>query len=490
MKPLPLAVGLALGALPLALDTELARWGEHGAQPALAAALTLLMATWWITEALPIFWTACLPLLVLPFSSVYGDGFAANLFGAFAPYVDPYIFLFLGGMGIAAAMQQWNLHRRIALRVMRVVGTDARRVLFGLLLATATVSLWISNSATAAMMFPIGLALIAEFEREAGRRLAGYGAALMLAVAYAANVGGVGTKIGTIPSTQLSGFLAQRGVEISFLEFAAIGVPFVLLFLPVVWLALWRIGRVDAPDAEVGRRTLVGEGARLGAMRRGEKIVLAVFLATAAVWVMGKPLTDAVRATVLPGLATAHVEAGVAMLASFVLFTWRVDRRRVLEPASLRFVQWKTLVLLGGGFSLAACIQASGLSHWLGAQLEALRAAPAFAQVVAASLVTVALSAFASNAATVAVMLPVLASSVAPENLNVVLFAATFSASCDFALPAGTPPNAIVFGSGYLTIPLMARTGVVLDVLAALCAAAWCWFAVPLLLSSAAGGGP
>ena len=200
VKPLPLVAGLVLSALPLVIDSELSHWGEHGARPALAAAITLLMATWWITEALPIAWTACVPLVVLPFASVYGAGFADNLWGAFAPYVDPYIFLFLGGMGIAAAMQQWGLHRRIALQVMRVVGTDARRILFGLLLATAIVSLWISNTATAAMMFPIGLALIAEFERESGRRLAGFGAALMLAVAYGANVGGIGTKIGTVPS--------------------------------------------------------------------------------------------------------------------------------------------------------------------------------------------------------------------------------------------------------------------------------------------------
>jgi sodium-dependent dicarboxylate transporter 2/3/5 len=482
VKPLPLVAGLALFALPLVVESELSRWGEHGAQPALAAGLTLLMATWWITEALPISWTACVPLLVLPFASVYGASFAENLWGAFAPYVDPYIFLFLGGMGIAAAMQQWGLHRRIALQVMRVVGTDARRMLFGLLLATATVSLWISNTATAAMMFPIGLALIAECERESGRRLAGYGAALMLAVAYGSNVGGIGTKIGTVPSAQLSGFLAQRNVEVSFLEFASIGIPFVLLFLPIVWLALWRIGRADAPAPEDGQRALAGEGARLGAMQRAERIVLGVFLATAAVWVFGKPIADAL------GVATALVEASIAMLASLVLFLWRADRRRVLEPASLRFVQWETLVLLGGGFSLAATIQASGLSHWLGAQLEALRTMPPFAQALTASLVTVALSAFASNAATTAVMLPVLAGSVAPEHATAILFAATFSASCDFALPAGTPPNAIVFGSGYLTIPLMARTGVVLDILAALCAAGWCWIAVPVFLSSAAGG--
>jgi anion transporter len=317
-------------------------------------------------------------------------------------------------MGIAAAMQQWGLHRRIALQVMRVVGTDARRLLFGLLLATASVSLWISNTATAAMMFPIGLALIAEFEREGGRRLSGYGAALMLAVAYGSNVGGIGTKIGTVPSAQLSGFLAQRGVPVSFLEFAAIGIPFVMGFLPIVWLALWRIGRADAPHADVGQRALASEGARLGPIGRAERIVLAVFVATAAIWVFGKPIADAL------GVATSYVEAGVAMLASFALFAWRTGGRRVLEPASLRFVQWETLVLLGGGFSLAASIQASGLSNWLGEQLIALRAAPPFAQVVAASVVTVALSAFASNAATVAVMLPVLASSIAPEHLNAV----------------------------------------------------------------------
>src|SRR5262245_63525761 len=184
------------------------------------------MAIWWITEAVRIQWTACLPLLVLPLTTIHGDGFAANLRGALAPYVDPYIFLFLGGMGIAAAMQQWNLHRRIALMVMRAVGTDPRRLLFGVLLATAGVSLWISNTATAAMMFPIGLAVIAELERETGRRLVHYGAALMLAVAYGSNVGGIGTKIGTVPSAQLSGFLAQRGQEISFFEFMTIGIPF------------------------------------------------------------------------------------------------------------------------------------------------------------------------------------------------------------------------------------------------------------------------
>jgi len=471
---------LAFAAL-LLLDTPLQHWGEYGAKPALAAGLTLWMAIWWISEAFPIHWTACLPLVVLPWTSIHGEGPAANLRGALHPYLDPYIFLFLGGMGIAAAMQQWNLHRRIALAVMRVVGTDPRRLLFGLLVATAAVSLWISNTATAAMMFPIGMAVIAEFERGTGRRLTHYGAALMLAVAYGSNVGGIGTKIGTAPSAQLSGFLAQRGTEVSFLDFMAVGIPFVALFLPVVWLALWRVGRRDAPSAEVGRAALAREGARLGAPGPGERVVGSVFLAAVTLWILSKPITEGLRARGFDGLASAQVEASVAMLASLVLVLWRVERRPALAPASLRFVQWGTLVLLGGGFSLAATIEASGLSHWMGAQLVALRDSAPLLQITAASFTTVTLSAVASNAATVAVLLPVLAGSVSPEHVNSVLFAATFAASCDFALPAGTPPNAIVFGSGYLTIPLMVRTGVGLDVAAALLAALWCALAVPLV---------
>jgi sodium-dependent dicarboxylate transporter 2/3/5 len=473
----PLAFAVLLGQ-----GGPLSTWGEYGDRPAFAAGLTLWMAIWWISEAVPIQWTACLPLLVLPFSKVYGEGVSANLRGALLPYLDPYIFLFLGGMGIAAAMQQWNLHRRIALAVMRVVGTDSRRLLFGLLLATASVSLWISNTATAAMMFPIGLAVIAEFERETGRRLTHYGAALMLAVAYGANIGGIGTKIGTVPSAQLAGFLAQSGNDVSFLEFMAIGMPFVALLLPVAWLALWRVGRADAPGPEVGRIALTREGARLGRLQRGEQVVGTVFLAAATLWILGKPITDALRARGFTELATSEVEASVALLASLVLVLSRVGGRAVLEPASLRFIQWETLVLLGGGFSLAAAIETGGLSHWMGAQLAALAGSAPLLQITAASFTTVTLSAFASNAATVAVLLPVLAGSVSPEHLSSVLFAATFAASCDFALPAGTPPNAIVFGSGYLTIPRMVRTGVPLDAAAALLAALWCWIAVPLFL--------
>jgi sodium-dependent dicarboxylate transporter 2/3/5 len=483
-KPIPLVLGVAAFAALALLDTPLHHFGEYGALPALAAGVTAWMAIWWIGEAVPLWLTALIPLAVYPLSRVHGDGRAANLLGALAPYFDPYIFLFLGGMGIAAAMQQWNLHRRVALAIMRRVGVEPARLLFGVLAATALVSLWISNTATAAMMLPIGLAVLHELERQAGRRLAGFGCAMMLAIAYGANVGGMGTKIGTVPNAQLAGFLAQeRGVDLSFLQFMAIGLPFVIAFVPVLWLALWRVGRADAPSGAIGRAALDAEAAQLGPLQHAERAVAFVFVSAAALWIAGQPLTSWLKPQIAAfPLKTAHVEAAIALGASLALVLWRFRGAPVLAPRSFKLLQWDALVLLGGGFSMAAAVEASGLSEWIGTQMIALRSLPAFAQIVLASLATVTLSAFASNVATTAVMLPILVSSVAPEHTNVALVAGALASSCDFALPAGTPPNAIVFGSGYVTVPVMARTGASLDVIAALILSAWCWHVVPWVI--------
>jgi sodium-dependent dicarboxylate transporter 2/3/5 len=483
VNPVPLALGLAAFAALALVDSPLRHVGEHGALPALAAGVTAWMAIWWIGEAVPLWCTALIPLALYPFTRVHGDAFGANLWGALAPYLDPYIFLFLGGMGIAAAMQQWNLHRRVALGIMRRVGTAPGRLLLGVLISTSLVSLWISNTATAAMMLPIGLAVLHELERQAGRRLAGFGCALMLAIAYGANVGGMGTKIGTVPNSLVAGFLAERGVEVSFLQFMAVGLPFVIVFVPVVWLALWRIGRADAPSSAVGRAALDQEAAQLGALKPTERAVAIVFVTAALLWIAGKPITDALKPQVSAfALKSAHVEAAIALSASLALMLWRVRGVAVLAPRSFRLLQWDALVLLGGGFSMAAAIEASGLSEWIGAQMAALRGYPPFAQVVLASLATVTLSAFASNVATTAVMLPILVSSVSPEHANVALVSAALASSCDFALPAGTPPNAIVFGSGYVKVPTMFRTGAVLDLLAAVVVSGWCWWVVPQML--------
>lgn len=480
-----LLAGIVAFLLIALLDSGLHHDEKFGSRPALAAAVAALMAIWWLSEALPIHYTACVPIVAFPLLGVFGPGLGPGLKDSLLPYVDPYIFLFAGGMGIAAAMQQWNLHRRIALSIMNAIGTDPRHVLAGFLAATAFISLWISNTATAAMMMPIGLAVIAQMEVQTGvRRLAHYGMAIMLAIAYGSNVGGIGTKIGTAPNAQFAGFAEKMGIEISFLQFMLVGIPFVLMFLPIVFFFLWRIGRRDDMGAASAGDIVKSELAKLGPMQRAERIVLAVFLAAAALWIFGKPLTRVVSGLLgdYP-LTSAHIEGGIAMAAALLLFCTTTGGRQVLTLGALRGVPWETLLLLGGGFALAAGTQKSGLSAWAASQLTLIQGFPPYSQVLVATLATVAISAVATNTATIAVMLVVLQGAVTQaELLPTVLFAATIGASCDFALPAGTPPNAIVFGSGYVTIPRMARTGVQLDLLAAVIAASWCYFIVPLVL--------
>jgi len=482
-RPWALVLGIALAAAVWLVDSDLHHRGAFGDRPARAAAVALLMATWWLTEAIPIYWTACVPLLAFPLFGVFGRGVAGDALGAATPFVDPYIFLFAGGMAIAAAMQQWDLHRRIALGVMSAIGTHPNRLLAGVLASTAFVSLWISNTATATMMVPIGIALVAQLERRrGGARLERYGMAVMLAIAWGANLGGIGTKIGTAPNAQFAGFLERHGTSLSFLQFLVVGLPFVLFMLPIAWLLLCRLAAGDrlAGDArDVVRKEL----AALGEIGRGERVVLAVFVGAAVLWIGSQPLTRWLGG-VFEGvsLRSAHFEGGVAVAAALALLLIRAERRQALELRSLLTVPWETLLLLGGGFAMADGIQKSGLSAWMGEQLSTISDLPALAQILVASLATVAISAVASNTATIAVMLVVLADAASPEARNAVLFAATLASSCDFALPVGTPPNAIVFGSGYVRIPVMARYGVPLDLIAAVLAALWCGVAVRWVL--------
>lgn len=482
IKPLWIAVGIFLFLAIAFLDSPLHNYGDYGSRPAFAAAVAVMMAVWWLTEALPIYVTACAPLILFPITGVFGGNLGNDIGSSVLPYVDPYIFLFAGGMCIAAAMQQWDLHRRIALTVMHAIGTEPKRLLFGFLSATAFVSMWISNTATAAMMLPIGMAIVLQLEHQLHRsRLPNYGMAIMLAIAYGSNIGGMGTKIGTAPNAQFSGFMSQIGVEISFAQFMAVGFPFVLMMLPCAWYALWRIGRKDNIN-DVEKHVIVGAKESLGRMKREEDIVLVMFLLAATGWIFAKDIFTLVQPHIGIKLTTAHIEGGVSVIAGLILILLRWNGRQILTGRSLRGVPWETLLLLGGGFAMAAGIQQSGLSNWMAGQLTAIRSLSEISQLLLTSFSSVGLSAVASNTATTAVMLSVINEAVSPMIVNSALFTVTLAASCDFALPAGTPPNAIVFGSGYVTIPQMARIGVMLDILAAILVALWCYLIVPVVL--------
>jgi sodium-dependent dicarboxylate transporter 2/3/5 len=313
------------------------------------------------------------------------------------------------------------------------------------------------------MMLPIGMALLAQLEAASGgRKLWHFGSAIMLAVAYGSNVGGIGTKIGSGTNSIFVRLTSEHvKVEISFLKYVALGLPFVVLFIPVVWAALWRLARKDDLKGEVqGREVLDRELSRMGPMSAPERKVAVIFLAAAALWVG----SDLLRPLLLPRLPapwpgfkyeSKHYEAGVAMAAGLAAVL-----AGVLPWAAFRRIPWSTLVLLGGSFAMAAGITGSGLSDWMAMRLKGLSDLPEFGQIALAAMATVGLSAVASNTGTVSVLLNVLPRSAA------VFAASGISASCDFMLPAGTPPNAIVFGSGYIRLPVMMRTGFLLDVAA------------------------
>lgn len=457
--------------------------------------LLFLMAFWWITETLPLHWVAAVPLILLPILPVTNteEPFPARTWANFSlaasQFIHPLIFLFLGGMTIGAAMEEHNLHRRIALNIIRRIGSTPRRVLLGFVVSTAAVSSFISNTATAVMMVPIGLAVLSQMEAVAGRKLVRFGEALMLSIAYAANVGGIGTLIGTAPNAIFAGFVGETyGVGVGFLEYLPIGLPFVLLFLPIVYAALlWRARGESI--AAFSPEVLAKELAALGPMSRGEKAVLAVFLGACAGWIFNLPIR------IVCGLEAWNFrmkpdqfDGGVAMLAALLLFLLPGRTGEcVLRARSLRRVSWDALVLLAGSFAMAAAIAASGLPKWFSHLLGDLARMPDLPLLGIVTLSTVFLSAFSSNTATANVMLALVLATLDPTRTQAArtvpfLSGVTISASCDFMLPAGTPPNAIVFATRYVRIGNMVRTGAVLDLLAAVAAAVWVYFcAGPLL---------
>lgn len=455
---------------------------------ALACAVAVLMAAWWVLDALPLWLTSLVPLVAIP-ALLHEQPWAARVQAAVLPYLDPYVGLFLGGMCIGAAMQEHGLHRRFALTVLQVCGSSPRRVLAGMILAPAFVSMWISNTATTAMMLPVALAVAVAASRTSPAALqkaapTRHTTALLLAVAYGSSVGGIATKIGTPPNAQFAGFMEQRGIEIGFLEYLVVGGGFVLLFLPIVWLFLARLLPREDPHGAQGaleHARLTAELASLGRMSSAERRIACVFACAAVGWMLSQPLTAWVRQ--LDGTAwvrTAHVEGAIALLAALALKV-QAAPSPLLPWSAVARVPWHTLILLGGSFGLAVLIVDSKAGTELAQLLSGLRAAPMWLALVGATVATVALSAIASNTATCGVMLAVLWEAFGGGSAAVpVLYGATIAASCDFALPAGTAPNAIVAGSGLVSLRLMFLVGLGLDLVAAVLAAAWSGWIVPL----------
>lgn len=427
-----------------------------------AAAVGLLMAVWWITEALPIPATALLPLALFPLLGV--GAFKATA----SSYAHPLIFLFMGGFVIALAMERWNLHRRIALSLLSAIGTGPRSIIGGFMIATALLSMWVSNTATTLMMLPIGLSvvdLIRDRDGALDRDGKQFAVALVVAIAYAATIGGLATLIGTPPNALLAGFMSKTyGVTIGFAQWMLVGLPLMVVMLPVTWLLLTRvIFRFALPEISGGRAAITEQLQALGPMSRGEKLVAAVFVITALLWVFRPLIGDW-----LPGLALS--DYGIAITMALILFILPVDFRRgvfAMDWETATRLPWGVLLLFGGGLALAGAIADTGLATWIADGIGAMGQLDNLILVIAVAAVIILLTELTSNTATTAAFLPIVGALAVGLGENPLLFVipATLAASCAFMMPVATPPNAIIFGSGHVTIPQMARAGVFLNIL-------------------------
>ncbi|MEX2200307.1 MAG: SLC13 family permease [Dongiaceae bacterium] len=453
-----LIAGPAVFALLLALPAPAGL-----SQPAWAtAALALWMAIWWMSEAVPLAVTALLPVLLLPLLGI------APIAVATAPYADPLIFLFLGGFLLALALQRWGLDRRIALVILGLVGERPQLVVAGLMLATAFLSLWISNTATAMTMLPIGQSILATMRRctapTASSDFDKFAASLMLGIAYAASIGGMGSLIGTPPNALLAGYLREaHGIEIGFAQWLAIGLPAVAILLPIAWLWLVRIAFPIDPHALAGHRAaLAAERATLMPMSRGEAMVTVIFALTALAWITRPLVQD------LTGLV--YTDPAIAIAAGILLFVLPVEPKQgrfLLTWRDTANLPWNVLILFGGGLSLAQAIDSSGLARAIGDSTTILAAMPPILFVAALGLLIVVLSELASNTAIAAIFLPVAGAVALGIGADPVLLAITVAlmASLGFMLPVGTPPNAIVYGSGAVSAAQMLRGGAPLDLI-------------------------
>ncbi|MGH7673342.1 MAG: SLC13 family permease, partial [Gemmatimonadales bacterium] len=410
----------------------------------------------------PLAATALLPLVVLPLAG------PRRIDAVAASYADPIIFLFLGGFFLAAASERWGLHRRLALAVIDGVGTEASRVVLAIMLATAFLSMWISNTATAALMLPITVALRAFTLRDAPT----FGTALVLGMAYAASIGGVATLIGTPPTAIFAAAAARlAGRPIGFAEWLGVGLPIALLMLGACWLLLVRVlfpVRGVLPGLE---RLVKDERRALGAWGAGERITVLVLAAAALAWVLREPkhfgtFTVPGLSDLAPGLS----DAGIAVAAALLLFVAPVsltERRFTLDWEAAARIPWDVLLLFGGGLALAAAFDVSGLAAWLAQRLGGLRGAPPVLVIGAVTLFFVLLTELASNTATAAMAMPIVAAlapalGVPPLGL---MAAAALGSSLGFMLPVGTPPNALAYGTGAVTTGQMARAGIWLDLI-------------------------
>lgn len=463
-----LGPALALGMLAIELDP---------ANPAASrmAAVALWMAVWWITEAIPLFATSLLPLVLYPALGILGGHETAPL------YVNSTIFLFLGGFVIALVMERWGLHKRIALTIITTIGGGPSRVVLGFMIAAAGLSMWISNTATAIMMLPIALAILDRMEEDHGAdSIRPFAVSMLLGIAYACSIGGIATLVGTPPNLTFHRIYAITFPEapaISFGQWMLLGLPIAIVMLVVVWFLLTHVAYRAPREISIDTALLRRKRKALGKTTYEEWIVLAVFATTALLWMFRAPLEIGPWST--PGWSALLPfpelvdDATVAVTMAVLLFVIPARReapRRLADADIVRKLPWHIVLLFGGGFALAKGFQVSGLAQLIGDESQVLGSIPPWLMAVVLCLGVTFLTELTSNTATTEMILPVLAAVAVSIGVHplMLMVPATLSASCAFMMPVATPPNAIVFGSDRLCVADMARVGVWINLIGAI----------------------
>ena len=445
------------------------------------AALFLLMGIWWATEAVPVAVTALVPLALFPMLGILDIQSAAN------PYANKTIYLFFGGFLIATAIQKWDLHKRIALFVLEYAGSNGASLILGFMLTAALISMWVMNTATTIMLLPIGLAVITVVKETvkglSDQEMESFQLALLLGIAYGATIGGMSTLIGTGPNGMLAAFMADNyNLDISFVDWMKVGVPLSAVMLPCSWLILTKvIYKVNFETSHETKDLLSNMKQELGKFDGAEFKVFVVFVLTAMTWMLRTVLDDI---NGLEGLS----DAGIAMISALFLFLLpsgdKEKRGALLEwKDAQENVPWGLLVLFGGGLSLANAVQATGLAVWMGNLIP--QGISIVLIVILVVTMIIFLTELTSNMATTATFLPVVAAIAIQSEFNPLLVTAAvaLAASCAFMLPVATPPNAIVFGSGLIRVPQMARAGFLINILGILVVSFVAAVSVPYFLT-------
>ncbi|GAB3692784.1 SLC13 family permease [Corynebacterium nasicanis] len=455
---IPLLLGPALGLLlALVLPDSLAFEGRA------VAGCALWMALWWVTEAAPIPVTSMLPLVLFPLFGM------ATMKEVAAPYADTVIFLVMGGVMLGLATEKSGLHIRIALLTVKAVGTKPSQIVLGLMIASAFISAWVSNTATAVIMVPIATSIL-QLVRQVDEKAAGtkFAASMLLGVAYGVTIGSTATLIGQPPMALMKAYVGEAlGIEIGFAQWMLVGVPWAVVMLALAWVVLSKIVyRPEVDEIPGGRQLIQDEITTLGAMSTAERRIAAIFLTAIFFWVFVPFIADipAVAET-LPFLGTINDSqvAVAAAIACFLTPSGRSvgERRTLLVWADSKEVPWGLLLLFGGGLSLSAMFTATGLSEWIGAQVEGLSSMPSWVIIVAVMIVSLGLTELTSNTATAAAFFPIFGAVAVGAGVDPLLmtFVVTLAVCSAFMLPVATPSNAVAFGSGQVTIKQMVRAG-------------------------------